>query len=54
MGDYIRETGYPIFEIDENEIIGNSEVIYWMFGIIDRITKERRVFCALNNRTSNI
>ena len=24
-----------------------------MFGIIDRITKECRVFCVLNDRTSN-
>ena len=24
-----------------------------MFGIIDRITKESRVFCVLNDRTSN-
>ena len=34
------------------EIIGNSEVIYWMFGLIDRVNKERRVFCVLNDRTS--
>ena len=24
-----------------------------MFGIIDRTSKESRVFCVLNNRTSN-
>ena len=53
MGDNITEKGYPVFEIDESEIIGNNEVIYWMFGIIDRISKESRVFCVLNNRTSN-
>ena len=49
----MTESGYPIFEIDESEIIGNSEVIYWMIGIIDRISKESRVFCVLNNRSSD-
>ena len=52
MGDNLTEKIYPVFEIDESEIIGNSEVIYWTFGIIVRITKESRVFCVLNNRTS--
>ena len=53
MGNKLTESGFPIFEIDESEIIGNSEVIYWMFGIIDRISKESRVFCVLNNRSSD-
>ena len=53
MEDNHTENEYPIFEIDESEIIGNNEVIYWMFGIIDRISKESRVFCVLNDRTSN-
>ena len=53
MGNNLSEHGYPVFEIDENEIIGNSEIIYWMFGIIDSITKESRVYCILNDRTAN-
>ena len=53
MGDNLTDKGYPVFEIDESEIIGNNDVIYWMFGIIDRITKESRVFCVLNDRTAN-
>ena len=54
MEDNHTENEYPIFEIDESEIIGNNEGIYWMFGIIDRIiSKESRVFCVLNDRTSN-
>ena len=53
MGDNLTEKGYPVFEIDESEIIGNNDVIYWMFGIIDRIKKESRVFCVLNDRTAN-
>ena len=44
MGNNISEYGYPVFEIDESEIIGNNENIYWMFGIIDRITKDCRVY----------
>ena len=53
MGNNLSENGYPVFEIDESEIIGNSEIIYWMFGIIDRLTKESRVYCILNDRTAN-
>ena len=53
MGNNLSEKGYPVFEIDESEIIGNSEIIYWMFGIIDRLTKESRVYCILNDRTAN-
>ena len=53
MGSNPSEEGYSVFEIDESEIIGNNQVIYWMFGMIDRITKESRVFCVLNDRTSN-
>ena len=47
----LDDNGYISCEIDESEIIGNQNVIYWMFGIIDRGTKEARVFCVLNNRT---
>ena len=53
MGNNLTENGFPVFEIDESEIIVNSEVIYWMFGVIDRISRESRVFCALNNRYSD-
>ena len=35
MGNNLSEKGYTVFEIDESEIIGNNEIIYWMFGIID-------------------
>ena len=47
----LDDNGYISCEIDESEIIGNQNVIYWMFGIIDRGTKEARVFCVLNDRT---
>ena len=47
----LDKNGYISCEIDESEIIGNSNVIYWMFGIVERSTKEARIFCVLNNRT---
>ncbi len=47
----LDKNGYISCEIDESEIIGNNNVIYWMFGIINRATKEARVFYVLNNRT---
>ena len=53
MGNNLSENGYAVFEIDESKIIGNNEIIYWMFGIIDRVTKESRVYCILNDRTAN-
>ena len=53
MGKNISPDGYPGFEIDVNEIIGNSEVIYWMFDIIDRISQNSRLFCVSNDKTSN-
>ena len=53
MGSNPPEDNYPVFEIDENEIIGNNQIIYWMFGMIDRISKECCVFCVLYDRTSN-
>ena len=51
IGDNISDKGFSVFEIDESKIIGNNDLIYWMFGIIDRISKEERIFCVLNNRT---
>ena len=53
LGESITEKGFAAIEIDEREIIGNSEIIYWMFGLIDRVTKEARIFCVLNDRTKN-
>ena len=44
MGNIISSDGYPVFEIDESKIIGNNETIYWMFVIIDRISKESQFF----------
>ena len=53
MGDNISDDGFSVFEIDERKIIGNNDIMYWMLGIIDRISKEARIFCVLNNRTAD-
>ena len=45
--------GYSSVEIDESKVISSSNEIWWMFGIIDRQTKEARIRCVLNNRTKN-
>ena len=51
LGEEIESTGYASIEIDESKIIGNNNTIYWIFGLIYRVTKEARIFCILNNRT---
>ena len=43
------EDGKPRVEIDETELIGNSEKILWLFGIIDRGTKDARIFSVMDN-----
>lgn len=47
----VTRTGYfksrLCMPIDESEIIGNGNLIYWMFSIIERRTKEGRLFCVL-------
>ena len=40
----------PKVEIDESEAIGNSEKILWMLGIVDRSTKEARIFSVYDDR----
>ena len=50
LGSEPEEDGKPRVEIDETELIGNSEKILWLFGIIDRSTKEARVFSVMDNR----
>ena len=34
------KVGYASIEIDESKIISQGNTIYWMFGCIDRNTKE--------------
>ena len=53
MGNNLSEKGYPVFDIGEIEIIGNSEIIHLLFGILDRLTKESRVYYILNDRIAD-
>ena len=50
IGIEIGSNGYGTVEFEESEIIGNQEYIYWMLGLIDKFTREARVFCVLENR----
>ena len=45
------ELGYPSVEIDECKIISSGNEIFWMFGLIDRQTKDARIRRILNNLT---
>ena len=49
----IGPNGYVVVEIDESKIIGNRQKILWMFGIIERVTKEARVFKLMTNRIAH-
>ena len=51
LGDNIGPNGYGVVELDESKIIWNSQKILWMLGIIERLTKEARVFTVMTNRT---
>ena len=53
LGIEIGEEGYPSKEIDESIMISNGNIQYWMFGLIDRQTKNARVYCVLSDRTKN-
>ena len=53
LGEKIGENGYASIEIDESKIIGNNEDVFWIFGMISRETKDARIFCVMNNRTTN-
>lgn len=44
---------YNSIEIEESEIISSNNLIYWMFGWIDRSSIEDPVRCVLNNRTKD-
>lgn len=46
----IWPNGYGAVHIDESEIIGNKDHIYWMIGALDRLTREARIFCVLEDR----
>ena len=37
-------------EIDQSSIIGNPSTVLWIFGIIDRVSKNTRVWCVMNVR----
>ena len=54
LGEEIDENGFASIEIDEYEIIGNENTVYWMFRLIERRTKNARVFCVLSDRTKNM
>ena len=51
LGEEHSDDGKSRVEIDETELIGNSEKVLWIFGIIDRSNKEARVFSFMDNRT---
>ena len=56
IGKYkkIEYTVYISVEIDENEIIGNQKVIYWIFGIIERQSKQAWIFGVLDKKPKKI
>lgn len=43
--------GISRVEIDESKIISNNDKTYYMFKLIDRQTKNARVYCVLDKRT---
>ena len=46
MGNNISSEGNLIFELNECEIIGNNEIIYLMFSIIDEFKRKLSFLCV--------
>ena len=46
MGNNISSEGNPIFVLNECEIIGNNEIIYLMFSIIDEFKRKLSFLCV--------
>ena len=44
-------TGVSKLEIEESSIIGNANSVLWMFGIIDRVDKNARVWGVMTDRS---
>jgi len=51
LGIEPSDKGVARIEIDKSKIIGNSEKIIWMFGMIDRFDKEAPIYCKMEDRT---
>ena len=47
LGIEIGEKGYERCKIEESSIIGNQNKIYCIFGIVNRFSKEARIFTVL-------
>ena len=45
------ETGKSRIEVDESKIVKINNEVRWTLGIIDRATKEVRIFYLNNDRT---
>ena len=46
LGEEMYQNGYASVEIDESKIIGNSQKILWMLGIVERVTnKNKSIYC---------
>ena len=44
------DKGVSHIEIHESKLIGNSDKIIWMFGMIDRFDKEAQIYCVMEDR----
>ena len=51
LGTEPDKGGVARVEIDESKIIGNYNKVYYKFWMIDRVNKNARVYCVLDNRT---
>ena len=47
LGAEPDNTGVSKIEIDESAIIGNEQKVIWIFGLIDMVDKNAKVFCVM-------
>ena len=48
LGTEFNDNGKSLIEINESKVIDNEESYIWMFGLINRVDKQSRIYWVMN------